>query len=62
MPQLMTTKEVAKYLKLHKITVGKHAAKGEIPAFRIGKVWRFDKEVIDRWIVEGQQCYHAESE
>jgi PTS system nitrogen regulatory IIA component len=51
----MTTKEVAKYLKLHEVTVNKYAAKGKIPAIRIGSVWRFDKEGIDKWISEGQE-------
>lgn len=51
----MTTKEVAKYLKLHEITIGKYAARGEIPAIRIGRVWRFDKEAIDNWIKQGQE-------
>ena len=50
MPQILTTKEVAEYLKLHKITVCKHAPEGKIPAIRIGRVWRFDKEAIDLWI------------
>jgi excisionase family DNA binding protein len=51
----MTTKDLAKYLKLHEITIGKFAAKGLIPAIRIGWVWRFDKEVIDKWIAKGQE-------
>jgi excisionase family DNA binding protein len=50
MPEIMTTKEIAKYLRLHEITVGKYAAEGKIPAIRIGRVWRFDKEAVDRWI------------
>jgi len=54
MSEIMTTKEMAKYLRLHEITVCKHAAEGKIPAFRIGRVWRFDKEAIDKWISEGQ--------
>ena len=54
MPEIMTTKEVAKYLKLHEITICKFAANGAIPAKRIGRVWRFDKEVIDKWISGGQ--------
>ena len=53
MAKIMTTKEVSEYLKLHEITVCKYAAQGKIPAIRIGWVWRFDKEVIDRWIAEG---------
>ena len=50
MPDIMTTKELARYLKLHEITVCKHASEGIIPAIRIGRVWRFDKEAIDEWI------------
>jgi excisionase family DNA binding protein len=53
MAQMMTTKEIAKYLKLHEITVCKYAAEGKIPAIRIGRVWRFDKTAIDRWIAGG---------
>ena len=49
----MTTKEVAEYLKLHEITVCKYAAEGKIPAIRIGRGWRFDKDAIDRWIAGG---------
>jgi excisionase family DNA binding protein len=55
MPEIMTTKEIAKYLKLHEITICKYAAEGKIPAIRIGRVWRFDKEAIDNWISGGQK-------
>jgi excisionase family DNA binding protein len=50
----MTTKEMAEYLKLHEITICKYAGEGRIPAIRIGRVWRFDKDVIDEWIAKGQ--------
>ena len=53
MPQIMTMRELAKYLKLHEITICKSAAEGKLPGVRIGRVWRFDKEVIDKWIAEG---------
>jgi len=55
MPEIMTTKELAEYLRLHQITICKFAAEGTIPAVRIGRVWRFDKEAIDKWISEGQR-------
>ncbi len=35
MPEIMTTKELAKYLKLHEITVCKYAAEGKIPALAL---------------------------
>ena len=53
MAQIMTTRETAKYLKLHEITIGKLCKEGKIPSIRIGGVWRFDKEVIDAWIAKG---------
>ena len=52
---IMTTKELSRYLKLHEITICKYAAEGQIPAIRIGSVWRFDKDVIDAWIRMGQK-------
>ena len=55
MAEIMTTREIAKYLKLHEITICKYAAEGKIPAVRIGRVWRFDKETIDKWITNGGQ-------
>jgi len=53
--QIMTTKEMAKYLKLHAITICKLSKEGKIPSIRIGSVWRFDKEVIDEWIAKGKK-------
>ena len=44
---IMTVDEVAEYLKLSKITVYKLTQKGEIPGFRIGSSWRYNRETID---------------
>jgi len=52
--KIMTTKEVSEYLKLHEITICRYAAKGIIPSIRIGRIWRFDKDIIDSWISTGQ--------
>jgi len=52
MHEMMTTKELAAYLRLHEITICKYAAECKIPGIRIGRVWRFDKEEIDNWIGE----------
>ena len=50
---IVTTKEMAQYLKLHQITICKLSKEGKIPAIQIGRVWRFDKDVIDAWIARG---------
>ena len=51
--QIMTTRELAKYLRLHEITICKLCREGKIPSVRIGRVWRFDREAIDQWIARG---------
>jgi len=51
--EIMTTKEMAEYLKVHQITISKLAREGKIPSIRIGRVWRFDKRLIDEWIAKG---------
>jgi PTS system nitrogen regulatory IIA component len=47
MGQILTAKEVAKFLKLTEVTIYKYAKEGKIPARRIGSRWRFDKDKID---------------
>jgi len=49
---LLTVKEVADILKLHPRTVTKMARNGEIPAIRIGRVWRFDEAAVHGWLSE----------
>jgi len=53
MSEIMTPKEVAKYLKMSVLTVYKHAKQGTIPGFRIGNSWRFDKKKIDEVLLRG---------
>jgi excisionase family DNA binding protein len=42
--EVMTVKDVAKYLKLSVITVYKLLKEGKIPGFRIGSSWRVNKQ------------------
>jgi two-component system response regulator (stage 0 sporulation protein F) len=52
MEQLITPQELAKYLKLNHTTIIRKAHKGEIPAIKIGKQFRFDKNQIDKWLTQ----------
>ncbi|MCF8142735.1 MAG: helix-turn-helix domain-containing protein [Deltaproteobacteria bacterium] len=52
MAEIMTTRELSPYLRLHEITICKYVEEGVIPGVRIGRVWRFDKAEIDKWIGE----------
>lgn len=48
----MTIEEVAKYLKMKPQTIYLWAQKGNIPAVKLGKEWRFRRDVIDEWLNE----------
>ncbi len=47
---IMTVHDVAGYLRLSEAKVYKMAQESFIPAFRLGKSWRFQKAQIDEWI------------
>ena len=47
---IMTLREVAKYLGLHVMTVYKLTREGRVPAAKIGGQWRFKRDVLDEWL------------
>ena len=49
---ILTLGEVAKYLKVSERTVYEWAQKGEIPAGKIGTVWRFKQSELEEWVNE----------
>jgi len=49
-PSLMTIDELAKYLRMKKVTIYKHAQEKKLPGFKVGSSWRFKKATIDKWI------------
>jgi len=48
--ELLTTREIARYLRLRTETVLRKVKDGEIPAIKIGGRFRFDKKRIDDWL------------
>lgn len=50
MEEVFTLAEAARYLKVNKATIYKRAQQGEIPAFKVGKIWRFKREEFEAWV------------
>jgi excisionase family DNA binding protein len=48
---LWTVEEVAEYLKLQPETIRSMARRGELPAIKLGKVWRFRQTAIHAMLV-----------
>lgn len=47
---ILTIEEVAKYLRVSGRTVYDWAQKGQIPAGKIGNVWRFKRSELESWV------------
>lgn len=51
-PAIMTVREVAGYLRMHEMTIYRMARQGDIPAYKVGNRWRFNRERIEEWLRE----------
>jgi excisionase family DNA binding protein len=51
---VITVAEIAEYLKVQRITIYRWARKGKIPAFKIGTDWRFDRDAIEKLMIDRQ--------
>jgi excisionase family DNA binding protein len=49
---IMTVKDVAEYLRMSEAKVYKLVKEGVLPVIRIGKTWRFRKDLLDDWLKE----------
>jgi excisionase family DNA binding protein len=49
---LLSTEQVARYLKVDKFTVYRLVMQRKIPAFKVGGQWRHKKKLIDAWLLE----------
>lgn len=50
--QIMTLKEISKYLGVHEMTVYRLLKTKKLPGFKIGGQWRTKKEVLDQWLLK----------
>ena len=48
-PSILTLENVAQYLRVHPSTIYRLLKKKQLPAFKVGRDWRFNLESIDRW-------------
>ncbi len=49
---LLTTEQVARYLKVDRFTIYRLVTQRKIPAFKVGSQWRYKKKLIDAWLLK----------
>jgi excisionase family DNA binding protein len=47
--QIVTVRDLARYLHCHQSTIYRLVNRGQIPGFRLGGGWRFKIDDIDHW-------------
>lgn len=47
---MLTIKEVAECVKVNERTVYRWVVNGELPAYKLGKIWRVKPSELDLWI------------
>jgi len=50
MNKWLTLEQIAEYLQMSTSSIYKMAQVGKIPAYKVGRQWRFKKEEIDAWV------------
>lgn len=50
--QVFTIDDLSVYLKVPKGTLYKLAQEGKLPGQKVGRHWRFHREVVDRWLAK----------
>lgn len=51
MDKWLTLEQIAEYLQMSTSSIYKMAQAGKIPAYKVGRQWRFKKEEIDKWVI-----------
>jgi excisionase family DNA binding protein len=48
--EVLDLQGACEFLKLAKPTLYKYIRTGQIPAFKVGRVWRFHRNALDEWV------------
>lgn len=54
----LSADEIAEYLGVKRDTIYKWIERHNLPAHKVGRLWKFRKHEIDAWIVSGNQHHH----
>lgn len=58
--EVMTIEDAARYLQISKDSLYGYAAEGKVPAFKLGKRWRFSRSLLDAWMeAESHKCVES---
>jgi excisionase family DNA binding protein len=57
MTEVLDLQGACEYLQVAKTTMYKYLKTGSIPAFKVGRMYRFKREVLDEWMRQQIQTH-----
>ncbi|PYX01597.1 MAG: hypothetical protein DMG86_09860 [Acidobacteria bacterium] len=55
---LLDSTEAARLLNINPHTLQRMARLGQVPALKLGKLWRFQKSALDEWVASKVSFFH----
>ena len=56
----LSVEEIAAYLGVNRDTVYKWVERKQLPAHKMGRLWKFKREEVDAWVRAGKAAEDAE--
>jgi excisionase family DNA binding protein len=54
--KLLSQNEAAKLLDIHPETLRRMAVRGEVPALKVGRFWKYRASALDSWVSSRLNC------
>ena len=54
--KLLSHEEAAQLLGIHPETLRRMAVRGEVPALKVGRFWKYRASTLDGWVSERLNC------
>ena len=58
----LSVDEIATYLGIKRDTVYSWISSKDLPAHRVGRLWKFKREEVDEWVRQGGAAQDADSD
>ena len=59
--QWVSVEQIAKHLNVKTFTIYKWRERKDMPAHKVGRLWRFKVTEVDEWVINGQANFNKSS-
>lgn len=55
LPEILTIQELSEFIKISVVTIRRAIESDKLKAFKVGKVWRIEREAVIEWLETKQK-------